>query len=145
MWYPPTIFGIGSSWEMTLILVLFLMGLTLHPQLTVQIDSRNLSLLASWWKRGCAGLILYLTGCTGHMAFALHYCCWQNRAKKMDELFVGLPPIHFALSHPGPFSSLHPSLQTCFSRSFSPGRIVLKCQKWHLKFLYMRRFPSRLL
>lgn len=98
---------------------LFLMELALHHLLTVQIDLRNLSLPASQWQRGCAVLISYLTGCVGHKAFALHYCCWRSRAKKMDDLFVVLPSLF--LSHPAPFSSLLPPLWTCFSLSISPG------------------------
>lgn len=105
---PP--FGFGSSWEMTLndLFCLFLMELTLHHLLIVQIDSRNLSLSASQRQRGCAVLISYLAGCMGHKAFALHYCCWQSRAKKMDDLFVVLPSSF--LSHTAPFSSLLPPL-----------------------------------
>ena len=97
---PPTLLGFGNTWQMTLneFFLLLLMGLTLRHPLFVQIDSRNLSLPVSQWQRGCAVLILYLAGCTGHKAFALHYRCWQSRAKKMDDLFVVLPPIHFMRS-----------------------------------------------
>lgn len=53
-------------------------------------------------------LISYLAGCMGHKAFALHYCCWQSRAKKMDDLFVVLPS--FLSLSPRPILFLAPAL-----------------------------------